>query len=308
MKALINKRTIIIASVSLLIALITLISVNVFNSAGPVTGFANTITRPVRTFASTVARAFGDIYSAIYRFEELERRNEELLQTVAQLQADFREAAEVAIENDRLRSLLDFRQRHGRYAHEPATFINWTSDNWTHTFTINRGYMNSRIEEGMGVSTESGILIGQILNVGATTSTVITVLDTRFSAAVFVGGENATEEDADGTATVKGDFNQMRNGLFIIDFIDDNVVVNQGSFVVTSGRGDVFPSGLTVGEVVSVHTHASGIGRFATVRPSSPINAISEVYVILGFQDVDEQDEIQADEQAEEHNDEQIDE
>ena len=56
MKALINKRTIIIASVSLLIALITLISVNVFSSAGPVTGFANTVTRPVRTLASSVAR------------------------------------------------------------------------------------------------------------------------------------------------------------------------------------------------------------------------------------------------------------
>jgi len=284
MKALINKRTIIIASVSLLIALITLISVNVFNSAGPVTGFANTITRPVRSLASTVARAFENIYSAIYRFEELERRHDELLQRVGQLQLDHSRSEEIAEENDRLRSLLEFRRRHGHYAHEPATLRNWTGDNWTHTFTINAGYTNSNIREGMGIASESGILYGQVFSVGATESTVITVLDTRFKAAVFIGGETTESiEDSDGTASVRGDFNHMHSGLLIIDFIDDNVVVNRGSFVVTSGAGGVFPSGLTVGEIVQVYDHASGIGRYATVRPSSPIESITEVYIILGF-------------------------
>jgi len=298
MKALINKRTIIIASASLLIALITFISVNAFNSGGPVTGFANTITRPVRSLASSVARASGDIYAAMYRFEESERRNEELLQIVAQLQLDHRDAAELADENDRLRSLLEFRRRHGRYAHEPATLRNWTGDNWTHTFTINVGYTNSNIAEGMGIATESGILIGQVFSVGATESTVITVLDTRFSAAIFIGGE--TVEDSDGTATVKGDFNHMHSGLLIIDFIDDNVVVNRGSFVVTSGAGAVFPSGLTVGEIVDVFPHPSGIGRYATVRPSSPIEAISQVYIIIGYPNIEEQEEDQDEEQENE--------
>ena len=146
----------------------------------------------------------------------------------------------------------------------------------------------------MGVATESGILIGQILSVGATESTVITVLDTRFSAAVFIGGETVdSAEDSDGTATVMGDFNHMHSGLLIIDYIDDNIVVNRGSFVVTSGAGAVFPSGLTIGEVVDVFPHASGIGRFATVRPSSPIEAISHVYIIIGIglETVEEQEE-----------------
>ena len=290
MKALINKKTIIIASASFLIALIAFVSVNAFNNAGPVTGFANTITRPIRSLASSVAKTFGDIYAAIYRYEELERRNEELMNTVARMLQDFREAAEIADENNRLRSLLEFRMRHERYQHFQASFIGSTGDNWTHTFQINRGYANSNIEKGMGVATESGILIGQVLSVEATRSTVITVLDTRFSAAVFIGGE--TLEDSDGTALVKGDFTQMRNGLMIIDFIDDHVVVNQGSYIVTSGYGGIFPSGLTVGEVVRVYPHASGIGRYATVRPSSPLDALSEVYIILGIQDIEDREDI----------------
>ena len=116
MKALITRRTIIIASVAMLIAIISIISINVFNSAGPVTGVANTITRPVRSLASEVARAFGNIYAAMYRYEELERRNEELLRTIARHERDARDTVALVEENDQLRALLDFRDRHAGYS------------------------------------------------------------------------------------------------------------------------------------------------------------------------------------------------
>jgi len=283
MKALITRRSIIIASAAFLIALISIISINVFNSAGPVTGVANTITRPVRALASEVARTFGNIFAALYRYEELENRNEELLRTIARHEADARDAVALARENQELRELLYFRERHGGYEHEMATLLSWNSDNWSHTFIINRGYMNSEITRGMPVATEYGVLIGQVSSVGATQSIVITILDTTFSAAVFVGGESA--EDSDGTATARGDFTQMRSGLLTIDHIDDDIVVNPGSTVVTSGLGGVFPPGLTIGEVVAVNPHASGIGRYATVRPMREnMETIQTVFVIMDFE------------------------
>jgi len=283
MKALITRRSIIIASVALIIAIISIISINIFSSAGPVTGVANTITRPVRALASEVARTFGNIFAAMYRYEVLEEENERLLRLIAQLQADTRDAVALAEENAELRDLLEFRDRHGGYDHEMATLVSWNSDNWSHTFIINRGYMNSDITRGLPVATESGVLIGQVSSVGATTSTVITVLDTTFSAAIFIGGEGA--EDSDGTATARGDFTQMRNGLLTLDHIDDDIVVNPGSSVITSGFGGVFPPGLTVGEVVAVYTHSSGIGRFATVRPMRDnMETIQRVFVIMNFE------------------------
>jgi len=282
MKALISRRSIIIASAALLIAIIAIVSATVFNSAGPVTGFADAVTRPVRELASTIARTFGNIYASIYRYEELLKRNEELARTIAQLQADSREASELAVENERLRELLNFRERYGGFDNEMATLVNWNADNWSHSFVINKGYSNSNIARGMGVTTEYGVLLGQVWDVGATRSTVITVLDTRFSAAVFVGGD--TSEDSDGTATVKGDFNQMRSGLLLLDHIDDDMVVNPGSSVVTSGYGGVFPVGLTVGEIVTVSGHASGLGRYATVRPLRDIDTIQTVFVIVAFE------------------------
>jgi len=283
MKMILNKRVIIIFSASLLLAIITIVSINVFNSAGPVTGFANTITRPVRELASSVARAFGDIFNSIYRYEELERRNEELVARIAILEANSREAEELAEENATLRSMLDFRTRHGGYEHEQATFIGWTSDNFSSTFTINVGYANANIERGMGVATEEGVLIGQIYEVGARQSTVITILDTKFSAAATVGRRD-TGDEGDSSVRVRGDFTYMRSGLLVLDMFDEDLIIRRGDYVVTSGRGGVLPSGLIIGEVDDVTRTAGGISRFATVRPLLDINSVSIVFVITGFE------------------------
>jgi len=283
MKAILTKRTIIIFSASLLLAIVTIVSINVFNTAGPVTGIANTITQPVRALASTVARAFGDIFSAIYRYEELEKRNEELVARIAILETNSRDAEELAEENAMLRSMLDFRSRHGGYEHEQAAFEGWTSDNFSSTFTINRGYANSNIQRGMAVATEEGVLIGQIYEVGARQSTVITILDTKFSAAANVGRRD-TGDESDSSVTVRGDFTYMRSGLLALDMFDDDLIVRRGDQVITSGRGGVFPRGLIVGEVDDVTRSAGGINRFATVRPLLDINSISIVFVITGFE------------------------
>ncbi|MCL2628321.1 MAG: rod shape-determining protein MreC [Oscillospiraceae bacterium] len=289
MKAILTKRTIIIFSTALLLAFITIISVNVFNSSGPVTGFANTVTRPVRALATTVASAFGDIFSAIYRYEALEKRNEELVARIAILEANYRAADELAEENNRLRALQGFRERHGGYEHEMASLIGRGSDNFSSTFTINMGYANSKIERGMAVATEEGVLIGQVHDVGAAQSTVITILDTKFSAAAYVGRRD-TGDEGDSSATVRGDFTYMRSGLLMLEKFDADLIVRKGDTVITSGIGGVFPAGLIVGEVDVVSRNDSGISRFATVRPLLDLENISLVFVITGFESTEQRD------------------
>ncbi|MCL2426341.1 MAG: rod shape-determining protein MreC [Oscillospiraceae bacterium] len=285
MKALISKRSIVIASISVIIALITIISVNAFSTTGPVTGAANVIMRPIRGVVTEVASAFGNIFSAMYRYEELERQNDELSQTIAQLRLDAYDAILLSEENEMFRALFEFRERHAGLDHELATVQIRSSDNFIDSFVINRGYLNSNVRVGMGVTTEFGVLIGQLSYVGATQSTVRTVLDTTFAAAVFVGGYTA--DGSDGTATARGDFAHMRNGLLVLDYFDDDLAVIPGSHIVTSGVGGVFPPGLTIGYVVEVSPHASGIGLFATIRPQRDLGTIRAVFVILDF-DVDD--------------------
>jgi len=76
----------------------------------------------------------------------------------------------------------------------------------------------------------------------------------------------------------------VKSRIIFIDYIDDDIVVTKGSIIVTSGLGGVFPTGLTVGEVVDVYDHSSGIGRFATVMPLGDIETIQYVFVIKEFE------------------------
>ena len=271
-----------IAAVAVGFAIVAFFSVNFFDGVGPVTNLGNAVTRPVRTLASNVTGVFERIYASVYRYDDLMARYEQLIAENTRLRGDFRESQELAEQNALLRLQLGFRERNPEYDTEFARVRGWSGSNWSSSFTINRGYANSIIESGNAVITEYGVLIGQVTDVGATTSTVVTVLDTTFSAGAFIG-------EGDRTATIRGDFNLMRNGLLLLDHIDDDQIVRVGDAIVTSGYGGRFPPRLSIGEVVELHVHPTGIGRFATVRPTRVFDALTEVFVITAFEVDDEE-------------------
>lgn len=276
MKTLLTRRTIVIVTIAVLIAITSIVANNLFSSSGPVTGFANTVLKPVRGFVSNIARAFESIYASVYRYDKLMAEHEQALIDLTELQQNNLESIRIAEENDRLRAILGFRERNTGYEGELADVIDWSGANWSSSFTINIGSANSSIERGDGVVTEYGVLIGQVSDVGATRSTVVTVLDTTFSAGAFI-------RDGGGIATMKGDFALMRAGYLMLDSFDDDLIVLSGDTVFTSGMGGVFPRGLVVGEVVDVLMHPTGVGRYATVRPMREIETLQHVFVITDF-------------------------
>ena len=277
MKALLNRKTIIIGIVAVLIAVSSIVSVNVWDSSGPVTFIANTVSRPLRSLASTVASVFESIYSSIYKYDNLMADYEKALMSLSEYERAYRESTQIAEENERLRSLLGFRERNTGYEYIDAFVVSPSAANWSSSYTINLGRSNSNIERGNAVVTEYGMLIGQVSEVGATNSIVVTVLDTTFSTGAFIGDSNIN-------TTVKGDFALMREGLLMLDYIDESLIVLPGDTVVTSGVGGVFPVGLIIGEVVDVLRHSTGIGRYVTVKPMRDVTTIRHVFIITGFE------------------------
>ena len=276
MKTFLTRKTILIAAIAVLIAVTAIVSVNVFNSSGPVTGFAGAVTRPVRDMVSQVASVFESIYASAYKYDDLLARYEKALIELNELKSNYTDSIALAEQNEQFRALLGFRERHTGYEHEYAEIKGKGGSNWSSSFEINIGSANSSIVRGNGVVTEQGILIGQVAEVGATTSIVVSVLDTTFSAGARIG-------DSGGVATLKGDFALMRSGLLMLDVFDDDLIILNGDSVMTSGSGGVFPAGLVVGEVVEVHRHPTGVGRYATVKPLLDLETLSLVFVITDF-------------------------
>jgi rod shape-determining protein MreC len=227
--------------------------------------------------AAGIARLFEQIFVNIHRYEQLLQANEQLLEQLTALQQAHWDAVALMEENADLRAQLGLRERH-EMTNELATVVRRGGSNFYSSFVINRGHENALnpFEVGDGVITAYGMLIGRVTAVNATTATVVTVLDSSFSAAVFVG-------EGGHSVTARGDFELMGSGYFVLDNIPDGTPVNAGDHVVTSGAGDVFPTGLLLGEVVAVYRHQTGLGRFATVRPMLPLESISRVFVITAF-------------------------
>ena len=271
-----DGKTIMVIAVSVMIAFTTIISVNVFQARGPVTGAANILTAPLKALTANIARTFESIYGYVYRYEQLVVDFERLHVEVQALRELHVQAIELEEQVVRYRELLGFRDRQPGAMFEPATIDGLGAENWSHTFTINVGSANSEVSIGDSVTTESGILVGRITDVGLISSTVVSILDTTFAAEVLIG-------ESGETGTARGDFSFMNTGLLILDNIDDGTPVAPGDTIVTTGRQDIFPPGLIIGQVLEVFTHPTGIGRFATIRPILPIDSISHVFVIVDF-------------------------
>jgi len=278
MRALISKKSIIIVAIAVLLAITTLVSVNVFESDGPATGLANTLASPLRNVTTVVVRAFENIYGSIYRYEDLIQRYESLYYELNIMRQQYFDAIVLAQQNDQLREALNLQARHPGHVHEDANIIDRGSSNFTSTFMINRGYENTQIpiEVGNSIVTTYGMLVGRVTSVGPRTATAISVLDTTFSAGVLVGSGGVE-------ATAIGSFEHRHDGLLLIDHIAEGGTVLPGDTVVTSGIGGVFPAGIVIGEVVHVFNHPTGLGQYATVRPLLPIDTVSFVLVIVDF-------------------------
>ena len=261
---------------ALVIAAVTVVSLNLTGGSGIFTNTVGTAVRPLKSIMASVARSLESLYSYMYEHDKILKENEELKVQIAQIEENYREYTETYEENARLKELLGFSSGHSDFVIEQAVILSWSGSNWSSAFTISKGSSNSEITVGDCIINSKGALIGKVSQVGLMTSTVVTVTDTTFSVGVTAGtGKN------NGTAV--GDFNLMRRGLLKLDFLSDDADVKSGDLVITSGKGGVFPKGLVVGEIINVRTYGTGLGKFAEIRPEE-MDDLIYVYLITDFE------------------------
>ena len=53
--------------------------------------------------------------------------------------------------------------------------------------------------------------------------------------------------------------------------------------MLTSGRGEIYPSGLIVGTIEEIHTDPSGMTRYAVIQPRAELEQLTQVFVIKEF-------------------------
>ncbi|MGI9219478.1 MAG: rod shape-determining protein MreC [Woeseiaceae bacterium] len=194
---------------------------------------------------------------------ELARLRAERVLTLAELQ----QLTALRAENDRLRELLDARPRL-RDEIRVAEIMAVDANPYYHNFVIDIGESEG-VYTGQAIIDADGV-IGQVLEVGLTTSQAILISDPSHALPVEIS-RNGLRTIAKGT----GEFDRLD-----LPFLPNNADIVPGDVLVTSGLGGAFPSGYPVAVVASVNRIPQASFADVTAAPSSALDQVREVLLI----------------------------
>ena len=230
---------------------------------------------PVRTGASKLTEQAQRLYNYMFEYEALEAENQALKDTLAALSEDARDADAAQRENDRLRALLELKEAHEDYVLADAYIISRSSQEWSSTFTINRG-TSSGIQAGMCAITANGELVGLVSEAGSNYAVVKSVLDSslEISATISASGYNGM---------VQGGYSSGLDGLLRMDYLPSSAVIRNNDEVVTSGS-TVYPRGLILGNVVDAGFDDTGVAKYALLRPAVELGSLEQVFIVTAYE------------------------
>ncbi len=276
MKQFLRQNGLILLVIALLLSILLGVgSALLGGGADPLSDLFNTVTTPVRNGTAAVMDWAEGVYNYMFRYEEMTGELEELRAQVAELEEQVRDGQEASRENERLRELLDLQAKRKDFTFESAKVTARSADNWKSTLTLSKG-SSSGVEAGDCVVDETGLLAGVITEVGLNWSTVSTLVDANTE----IGGLVARTYSA---GVLEGDFSLMRQGRLKLTYLPDGAQLVTGDEVLTSGRGDVYPAGLVVGQVEGVFTDPSGQTRYAVIQPKIRLDDLVQVFIIKDF-------------------------
>ena len=273
MKHLFTTRVRIVLVVAVLLAVILTVVGSLTGTSLP-DMFVKGILTPIRSGVSSLTDRAEQLYSYMFKYEALKAENEALKAELAGIQDEARRADSISRENDRLREALELKQAHEDYELVDSYIISWSSNEWSSTFTINRG-TNVGIQEGMCAVTANGELVGLVSEVGPNFAVVKSVLDSslEISATIASSGHNGM---------VQGGYSSGLDGLLRMNYLPSSATIRNRDQVVTTGS-TVYPRDLVIGNVVDAGFDDTGVAKFALLEPAADVRSLEQVFIITQY-------------------------
>jgi rod shape-determining protein MreC len=206
--------------------------------------------------------------------ETLRNENARLRDEVSRLQAQVLQYQRQVSETQALAALVDFSRANPDIAYTAASVIGRDPSPFLHYIIINRGSADG-IRRGMPVVTDQG-LVGRVEAVISNAARVQLITD---PASVV----NARLEKADRDVSVIGSV----SGDLSLDLVAQDVSLEAGDILITSGLGGAYPSDLIIGQILNVRKRDSDIFQQAAVQPVVDFSALKIVLVVTDFRPVD---------------------
>jgi len=270
-----TKKTVVIFLVAVLIALVlSILSAVSGGRISPLGSLFNMIAKPVQGVVTSVGNFFTDMTNRNLNYDSLKAENEKLREELELAKAAARENEALGKENIQLRAALGMRERDSSFVFEPCEIVAKNADNWTRSFTLNKG-SNVGIALDNCVVTAEG-MVGFVSEVGPTWATVTSITDMTMEASAIA---SRTRD----VASIEGDFDLMNEGRVRLSYLPRDTQVLEGDIIETSGVGGLFPKGIVIGTVLEVRNESHGISKYAIIEPAVDLDNANHVLVIKAF-------------------------
>lgn len=194
--------------------------------------------------------------------EELKKENEELKQKKQELEI-------LKAENKTLKEHVKLVDNYSDYDCIPGYVIQRDFSNYSKTIVINIGRKDG-IETGMTVVADGG-LVGYIVSAEENTSKVQTIIDTASAvSALFANTEKTLV-----TRGILNSDNRIKG-----TYIDNDVVVNEGDNIATSGIGGIYPKNINIGKVKEIVNTQNKTNRYVYIETSVDFENLNNILVL----------------------------
>ena len=251
-----------------------IIALALSGSLGSISGNINIILVNAQSWIFTRFAVIQEFFTVPRDVVALRQRNTELESEVSRLQAQVVQLQNSVSEADALAALVNFSRTNPENSYSAASVIGRDPSPFLRYIIVDKG-SNDGLRRGMPVVTDQG-LVGRVDAVINSAARVQLITDT--SSAVNVRLEKAKKE-AILTGTVSGDV--------ILDLLPQDVTIEPGDLVLTSGLSGGFPADLIVGQILNTKKRDSDLFQQAVVQPVVDFTKLKIVLIITDFRPVD---------------------
>lgn len=241
---------------------------------GPISNWAGGGLVTVQSWVSTRFLALQEFLTVPRDVATLRQENAELRAEISGLQTQIIELQQQVAETQTLAALVAFSRTNPESTYRAASVIGRDPSPFLQYIIIDVG-ANDGIRRGMPVVTNQG-LVGRVDAVIGSAARVQLITDPASAVNVRVQG---AEADAMLLGSVSGDVT--------LDMISQDVTIQPGDVVVTSGLGGGYPADLLVGQVLNVRKRESDLFQQATLQTVVDFSRLDIVLVIVNFRPVD---------------------
>jgi rod shape-determining protein MreC len=262
------RNRVLLAGGILLILSLHLISTGVHPgdlAAAPESAFLEVISPVTGAFthlsdgSSSIVRDYVDLLHV--RDENAQLRNE-----LARVKSDQARLAELEVENQHLGELLELRDALGSKA-VAANVIGSDATGISRTLVLSSG-TDDGLRPGMAVLANQGV-VGKIIAVSPNASRVLMIDD-----------HNSALDGFDQRTRARGIVAGLVDDGVILKYADRSQDIKVDDTIVTSGLDGIFPRGLLVGTIQSVHREGPGLFLGVRITPAVDFRQLEQVMIL----------------------------